>query len=81
MIKTDFLRQLDKFNLVIKKRVTSSFTGERRSEFTGSGLIFSDYANYSQGDDFKHIDWRLYAKTEKLYFVEGEKLYNVSLKE
>ena len=29
MIKIDFLRQLDKFNLVIKKKVTSSFTGEQ----------------------------------------------------
>ena len=79
MIKTDFLRQLDKFNLVIKKRVTSSFTGERRSEFTGSGLIFSDYANYSQGDDFKHIDWRLYAKTEKLYVKRYEEDRNLTV--
>ena len=66
-ISTDFLRQLEKFNLVIRKKVASSFVGERRADVTGSGLIFRDYSNYSYGDDFKNIDWRAYAKSEKLY--------------
>ncbi len=79
MIQTDFLRQLDRFHLVIKKRVTSSFTGERRAEATGSGLIFSDYANYVYGDDFKHIDWKAYAKTEKLYVRKYEEDRNLTV--
>ena len=79
MIRTDFLKQLDKFHLVIKKKITSSFVGERRAQVTGSGLIFSDYANYSQGDDFKHIDWKAYAKTEKLYVKRYEEDRNLTV--
>lgn len=79
MIKTDFLKQLDKFELVIKKKVISSFTGERRSNLGGTGLIFRDYANYSFGDDFKHIDWKAYAKTEKLFVKRFEEDRNLTV--
>ena len=79
MIKTDFLRQLDSFTLVIKKRVTSSFTGERRANYVGSGLIFRDYSNYVYGDDFKNIDWRVFARTEKLYVKKYEEDRNLTV--
>ena len=79
VIKTDFLRELDEFILVVKKRVTSSFTGERRSESTGSGLIFKDYANYVYGDDFKNIDWRVFARTDKLLVKRYEEDRNLTV--
>src|SRR3989344_7680955 len=79
MIRTDFLRQLDKFNLVVKKKVASSFIGERRADYAGAGLIFRDYANYVYGDDFKSIDWRAYAKTEKLYVKKYEEDRNLTV--
>ncbi|MBS3175109.1 DUF58 domain-containing protein [Candidatus Woesearchaeota archaeon] len=78
-ISTDFLRQLEKFNLVIRKKVASSFVGERRADVTGSGLIFRDYSNYSYGDDFKNIDWRAYAKSEKLYVKRYEEDRNLTI--
>ena len=67
-----FLKQLDRFNIIFKKKVTSSLVGERESRFMGSGLIFSEYANYNPGDDFKHIDWRAYARTNKLFVKRFE---------
>ncbi len=79
MIRSDFLRQLDKFQLVIKKRVTSSFTGERRADTAGTGLIFRDYSNYVFGDDFRSIDWKAYAKTEKLYVKRYEEDRNLTV--
>ena len=79
VIKTDFLQGLDKFSLVIKKKVTSSFTGDRRAETIGSGLIFRDYSNYVYGDDFKSIDWKTYARTEKLYVKRYEEDRNLTV--
>ncbi len=78
-INTDFLRQLEKFNLVIHKRVTSSFSGERKSERVGSGLVFSDYANYVYGDDFKNIDWKAYARTDRLFVKRYEEDRNLTV--
>ncbi|MBI2148618.1 DUF58 domain-containing protein [Candidatus Woesearchaeota archaeon] len=79
MIRTDFLKQLDKFELVIKKKITSSFVGERRSEFAGTGLIFRDYSNYSYGDDFRSIDWKAFARTDKLFVKRYEEDRNLTV--
>ncbi len=79
VIQTDFLRQLDKFNLVIHKKVASGFIGDRRANFTGSGLIFKDYSTYVPGDDFKHIDWLVYGKTDKLYVKRYEEDRNLTI--
>ena len=42
-------------------------------------MIFSDYANYNLGDDFKHIDWKAYARTEKFYVKRYEEDRNLTV--
>ncbi|MBN1645723.1 DUF58 domain-containing protein [Candidatus Woesearchaeota archaeon] len=79
MIKTEFLKELDRFNLVMKKRVLSNYSGNRESTHVGSGLTFKDYREYVQGDDFRAIDWKVYAKTEKLYIRRFEEERNLSV--
>src|SRR3989339_1754508 len=79
MIRTEFLKQLDKLDFAIHKRVTSNFVGGRRAELGGSGIIFRDYSSYVYGDDFKHIDWKAYAKTDKLYVKRFEEDRNLTV--
>ena len=56
-IDLSFLHQLDRMSLIINKRLTSNYVGERRAVATGRGLIFKDHAIYTPGDDFRAIDW------------------------
>ena len=65
--RTDFLRQLDRFQILLKKNVHSKYQGSRASPAEGSGLTFKDYKDYVRGDDFRDIDWRVYARTDKFY--------------
>ena len=69
MIDLSFLRQLDRFNLALKRRVHSQFSGQRESTAVGSGLIFSDHREYVPGDEIRNIDWRVYARTDN-YFIK-----------
>ena len=49
--------------------------GERRSTRKGSSVEFSDFRKYEAGDDFRHVDWNIYARLERLVlrqFVEEE---------
>ena len=78
MIDISFLKELDRFNLVLKKRVLSRYQGERQSHAEGQGLVFADYKDYVPGDDFRAIDWRVYARTDKLHVRRYEEERSLS---
>jgi len=40
--------------------------GLHDSPFRGFSVEFSDYRNYQPGDDLRHLDWRLYARSDRL---------------
>ena len=79
MINIDFLQQLDRFHLVVKKRVTSNYVGPRRSISAGRGLTFKDHRIYAPGDDVRLIDWRVFARTDNLYVKTYEEERNLTV--
>jgi hypothetical protein len=46
--------------------VEGFLSGMHDSPFHGFSVEFSDYRNYQPGDDLRHVDWRLYARTDRL---------------
>lgn len=49
--------------------------GERRSTRRGASVEFRDFRKYEAGDDFRHVDWSIFARLERLMlrqFVEEE---------
>src|SRR3989338_288412 len=79
MIDTKFLDQLNRFNLVVNKRVTSNLAGQRKSIAAGHGLTFKDYRIYAPGDDIRLIDWKVYARTDNLYLKVHEEERNLTV--
>ena len=78
MIDIAFLSQLKRFNIIINKKVTSSFTGARKSSFTGQGLIINDFRPYESGDDYRAIDWKIYARTDEFFVKRFEAERNLT---
>lgn len=78
-IDLSFLHKLDRMSLIINKRLTSNYVGERPSVFIGRGLIFKDHAPYSPGDDFRSIDWKAFARLDKLYVKRFEEERNLTV--
>lgn len=79
MISTDFLNELDRFHLVVKKRVTSNYMGPRRSISAGRGLTFKDHRVYAPGDDIRLIDWKVFARTDDLHIKTFEAERNLTV--
>lgn len=77
MIDISFLNHLDRLSLIINKRMTSNYVGERPSLYTGKGLVFKDYSMYAPGDDFRMIDWKVFARTDKLFIKRQEEERNL----
>ncbi|WP_372369514.1 DUF58 domain-containing protein [Candidatus Uabimicrobium sp. HlEnr_7] len=53
--------------LLIKKNLGTADHGNISSKFRGTGNDFDDHSPYNPGDDFKDIDWNIYARTEQLF--------------
>ena len=72
-----FLARLEKLRVRTRQRYAGMGRGMHLSPKRGSSLEFNDYRHYSPGDDFRHIDWGLYGRSDKLYiklFQEEEDL-------
>ncbi|MFW6060720.1 MAG: DUF58 domain-containing protein, partial [Phycisphaeraceae bacterium] len=73
----EFMRQLDRIDVMSRKILRGRMQGERRSKKKGQSVEFADYRNYVVGDDLRFIDWNLYARLDKLFlrlFMEEEDL-------
>ena len=78
LLTPDFLRKIERMSLVAKRLFPGQLRGERRSTKRGASVEFADYRNYTIGDDFRRVDWNVYARLEKLFlklFVEEEDLH------
>lgn len=62
----EFQRRLEVLAIVSRRLVTGRTRAERRSRKTGSGIEFADHRQYAPGDDFRYLDWNLYARTGRL---------------
>jgi len=66
-IDQDFLDRLERISIYARRTLSGSMEGKRRSKARGSSAEFSDYREYSNGDDFRRIDWNAYARFERLF--------------
>ncbi len=53
--------------LLAKQIVEGFIAGMHKSPFHGFSAEFAEHKIYNQGESTKHIDWKLYAKTDRLY--------------
>ncbi len=78
-IELDFLNELDRFQLALKKNVHSQYQGARETRKFGEGLVFKDFREYVPGDDIRFIDWKVYARTNKYYIKRFEEERNLTV--
>lgn len=67
LFDSDFLKKLEQLVITSKITLVDGAAGNRKSRAKGSSVEFSDYREYSIGDDFKRIDWNAYGRFEKLF--------------
>jgi uncharacterized protein (DUF58 family) len=67
LLTPELLRRLEQFQLLATRRAKSSAKGERRSRARGQSVEFADHRTYVAGDDFRYLDWSLYARLDRLF--------------
>lgn len=70
----DRIKRLD----VRARLVVEGFiTGQHRSPYNGFAVEFATHREYTPGDDTRHIDWKVWSKTDRLYIKEYEEETNL----
>lgn len=53
--------------------------GQHRSPYQGFSIEFAQHRQYAPGDDTRFLDWKVYAKTDKLYLKQYQKETNLDM--
>ncbi len=77
MINTGEIQQLSHLELLAKQVVEGFITGLHKSPFHGFSVEFAEHRLYNKGESTKHIDWRLYGRTDKLFVKRYEEETNL----
>jgi len=74
----DVLARISNMQLLAKTVVEGFLLGLHRSPFRGFSVEFAEYRQYVPGDEIKHIDWKVYAKTDRYYIKQFEEETNLA---
>jgi uncharacterized protein (DUF58 family) len=65
MIPEELLKKVKWIEITTRKVVDDVLSGQYRSHFKGQGVQFSEHRPYVPGDDVRHIDWKVSARTRE----------------
>lgn len=71
------LTALRDLELVARVTVDGTISGLHNSPFHGYSAEFSQYRHYRPGDDLKYVDWKLFARTDRLYTKQYRETTNL----
>ncbi len=78
-IDPDVLTRIDNLELVARSVVDGFISGLHRSPMLGMSMDFAEHRAYMPGDDVRRIDWRVFARTDRLYVKQFEADTNANL--
>jgi uncharacterized protein (DUF58 family) len=77
MLEPALLSAIQDLEFVARVTVEGALSGLHRSPFHGYSAEFSQYRHYRAGDDLKYVDWKLFARTDRLYTKQFRETTNV----
>ncbi len=71
------LARIKDLQLLARSVVEGMMIGLHRSPHAGASVEFAQYRPYTQGDDLRHVDWRLYGRTDRLHIKQFQEETNL----
>jgi uncharacterized protein (DUF58 family) len=63
MLPEELLKKVRRIEITTRKLVDDALSGNYRTHFKGHGVTFSEHRLYVPGDDVRHIDWKVSARS------------------
>lgn len=71
------IAKLSSISLKARYIVEGTIAGLHKSPYHGFSVEFSEHREYVEGDEIRHIDWKLYGKSDKYYVKQFEEESNL----
>ena len=71
------INQYENPGLIAKQLVDGFITGLHKSPYHGFSVEFAEHKLYNFGESTKHIDWKVYSRTDKLFTKQYEEETNL----
>lgn len=78
-IQPDVLTRISNLELLARSVVEGFISGLHRSPYKGFSVDFMEYRPYIPGDDLMHVDWKAFARSDKLFVKEFEDETNTQI--
>lgn len=79
LVDPAFFSRLENLELRAKGIVEGFLHGLHRSPFVGFSVEFASHREYAQGDDLRHVNWKLFARQQRLYVKQFDAETNMNL--
>jgi uncharacterized protein (DUF58 family) len=77
VVEQKYIDPFSPLEILARQVVEGFITGLHKSPFHGFSVEFAEHRLYNQGESTRHIDWKLYGKTEKLFVKRYEEETNL----
>jgi len=77
LLEPQFLSKLQGLDLIARMIVEGFLTGLHKSPYHGFSVEFAEHRQYMPGDPIRHVDWKVYAKSDRFYIKEYEQETNL----
>lgn len=77
IISPELISRLGPLELKARQIVEGFIAGLHKSPFYGFSVEFAEHRSYNPGDEIRHIDWKVYAKSERYYVKQYEEETNL----
>src|SRR6478736_9548240 len=75
----DLLAKVKRIEISTKKLMDEFLSGGYKSHFKGQGVQFSEHRSYTPGDDIRHIDWKVSARSKEPLLKQFEEERELSV--
>ena len=65
LLSEELMQRVQKIEIAMSKRVDLMLSGGYRSRYKGTGVQFAEHRPYVPGDDVRHLDWKVSARTRE----------------
>ncbi|MCG8648289.1 MAG: DUF58 domain-containing protein [Pirellulales bacterium] len=78
-MRPEVTTRIRRLELTARRVVEGFLSGMHRSPYFGQSIEFLQHRQYTRGDEIRHIDWKVYARQDRLHIKQYEEETNLRL--